>query len=86
VRFEIRERRVDHIRDHDEIDRLIRIVHAHASRHVIFRHGQLFVRHPSGYFDDFIDVRVHVARVFNDGAKAIENGATNRLGPAQKLV
>ena len=59
----------------DEVDYVIGAVFFPAERQLIVRHGQLFVGHPLGDFDNFLDVSADVARVLNHGMKTVEHRA-----------
>jgi hypothetical protein len=53
---------------------------------VVFGHGEFFVGHPAGDFDELLDARVDVARIFDYGREAIEHGAADGFGPAEGLL
>src|SRR5271156_6260502 len=78
---EVGEGSVYHVCDHDEVNRFIGIVRADAEGQGIVGHGEFFVGHPAGDFDELAQVRVDVARIFNNGRKAIEDGTADRFGP-----
>ena len=67
--------------DHDEINGFVGIVRADAEWQKIIGHGKFFVGHPAGDFDEFVEIGVDVARIFDDGRKAIEDGAADGFGP-----
>jgi hypothetical protein len=79
---EVGEGGVHDVGDHDEINDFVGVVLADAERQVVFGHGEFFVGHPAGDFDEFVEVGVDVARIFDDGRKAIEDGTADGLGPA----
>src|SRR5580704_17644994 len=83
VSGEIGEGGVYDVRDHDEINGFVGVVLADAERQVIFGHGKLFVGHPAGDFDELVHVGVDVARVFDNGRQAIEDGTADGFGPTQ---
>src|ERR1700723_2833847 len=83
---EVREGSVYDIRDHDEINSFVGIVRADAERQEIIRHGQFFVGHPAGDFDELLHVRADVARIFDHGRQAIEDGTADGFGPTHLLT
>jgi len=58
---------IDGIGDQNEIDGIVGIALANAEGKGEFRHGQFFVGHPRGDFDDLVVMRVDVAGRFNGG-------------------
>ena len=83
VRGEVGESGVDGVGHQHQVDDVIRIGQFHAAGHGINGHGKFFVAHPSGDFDDFVEVREDVAGIFDRGANAFEDRASDRLGPAK---
>jgi hypothetical protein len=53
---------------------------------VVFGHGEFFVGHPAGDFDELLDARVNVAGILDYGRKAIEYGAADGFGPGEGLL
>ena len=78
----IGESRVHAIGGQDEVDHVVGAALSHSEGHLIIRHGQFFVRHPAGDFDDLVDIGANIAGVLDYGMKAIQHRAANELGPA----
>jgi hypothetical protein len=79
---EIRERRIDRIRDHNEINLLVRIA-SDIERFSVIGHRQFFIRHPARNFDNLPYVCADVPRMLYDRPKAVEYGAADGFRPAQ---
>ena len=68
---------------HDEVDGVIGAALPDAEGQLVVRHGKFFVGHPAGDFANLVDVGVDVARVLDDGRKAVEDGAAGELAGAR---
>ena len=67
----------------NEVDQVISAVFLPSERELVVWHGQLFVGHPLGDFDNFLNVGAYVARVLNNRMKAVEHRAAGEFGPAR---
>src|ERR1700693_4135004 len=81
---EVGEGGVDAIGGQDKVDYIVGAALSHAERHLIIRHGQLFIGHPARDFNDLVDVGAHVAGVVNDWMKAVEHRTARQLRPAHR--